>query len=274
MSIELGNYGIWRRASDTTEDLAREVESLGFGSLWVGGSPPSDLQIVEDVIGATESIGVATGIVNVWREDASEVAESYHRIEERYPDRLLLGVGIGHPETTKQYHSPYQVLETYLGDLAEAGVPADRTIVAALGPRSLRLAAERTAGSHPYFTTPRHTEMARETMGAGAVLAPEQTVVVGGDRDRSVELARGFAARYLALTNYRNSLLREGWDQADLDDGGSERLIEEVVLTGEPELVAEGIRAHLAAGADNVNIQVLGDDPLPAYRALAAELLV
>jgi probable F420-dependent oxidoreductase len=271
--IELGEYGIWKRATDTTPELARDTEELGFGSLWVGGSPSGDLGVVEDAIVATDSIGVATGIVNMWRDDAATVAASFHRIEERHPGRFLLGVGIGHPEATSEYRKPYETMVTYLDELSAAEVPREQMILAALGPRALRLAADRTVGSHPYFTTPRHTAMAREIVGDQAVLAVCQTVVVDSDRDRGRGLARAFAARYLGLVNYRNSLLREGWAREDLDDGGSAALIDEVVLTGDAELVASGIRAHIEAGADNVNIQVLGDDPKTSYRVLAGELL-
>ena len=272
MTIQLGSYGIWRRAAETTPDLAREIESLGYGSLWAGGSPPGDLSSIEELIAATDQLSVATGIVNMWRDDAETVAASYRRIQTSHPNRFLLGVGVSHPESIAQYHSPYQTMDRYLDELAEAGVPVDHIILAALGPRSLRLSAAKSAGTHPYFTTPRHTRMARELLGDAAVVAPEQTAVIDRDLDRARDLARTFSARYLGLVNYRNSLLREGWSESDLDDGGSDRLVSEVVLVGDPETVADGIRAHLDAGADNVNIQVLGDDPLPGYRALSREL--
>jgi probable F420-dependent oxidoreductase len=273
MSVALGSYGIWKRASETTPDLVSEVERLGFGSYWVGGSPEGGLEIVESVLAATDKVGVATGIVNMWRDDSATVAASYHRIEQRHPGRFLLGLGIGHPESTAEYRRPYDTMVAYLNELEGAGVPRQRMILAALGPRALALAAQRTAGSHPYFTTPRHTKMAREVVGEGVVLAPEQTVVIDDDRERGLEVARDFAARYLALSNYRNSLLREGWTHDDLDGEGRDRLIDAVVLVGSAERVAPGIRAHLEAGADNVNIQVLGDAPMAGYRALASELL-
>ncbi len=254
-------------------ELAGLTEELGYGALWVGGSPTGDLAIVEEAVAATDTIGIATGIVNMWREDAATVAASYHRIEAGHPGRFLLGVGIGHPESTAEYQNPYDTMVTYIDQLSAAGVPKERMILAALGPRALRLSAEKTAGSHPYFTTPRHTRLAREVVGEGVLLAPEQTVVIDDDRERALDVARTFAARYLALSNYRNSLLREGWETADLDNGGSSRLLDEVVLIGDPARVADGIRAHLDAGPDHVAIQILGDDPEPGYRALAAELL-
>lgn len=272
MNIQLGTYGIWRRAADTTPDMAREVESLGYGSLWAGGSPSGDLLAIESLVAATAQLAVATGIVNMWRDDAATVAGSYHRIQTQHPDRFMLGVGVSHPESIPDYESPYQTMVRYLDELAEAGVPNEHMILAALGPKALRLSAEKSAGSHPYFTTPRHTAMAREIVGTDVVLAPEQTVVVDSDVDRGRDVARSFAARYLSLVNYRNSLLREGWDQADLDNGGSDRLLSEVVLVGDAETVAAGITAHVDAGADNVNIQVLGDDPVAGYRSLAKEL--
>lgn len=272
MSIDIGQFGIWKRAADVTPDLARTVEDLGYGAFWVGGSPPGDLGLVEEVIAATTSIAVPTGIVNMWREDAATVARSYQRIEADHPGRLLLGVGIGHPESTAEYRKPYETMVEYLGQLASGGVPKDGMVLAALGPKALRLAADQTAGSHPYFTTPRHTRMARDVVGPGVLLAPEQTVVIDDDAGRARATARTFASRYLGLVNYRNSLLREGWSEADLADGGSDRLLDEVVLTGSIEKIASGIRAHLEAGADHVCIQDLGPDPTTAYQNLAEVL--
>jgi probable F420-dependent oxidoreductase len=273
MNVELGEFGIWARAAELTPDLAKEVEALGYRSLWSGGSPPGDLVAIEDLLAATSRLSVATGIVNMWRDPASTVAVSYQRIQERHPDRFLLGVGISHPESIADYQSPYDRMVGYLTELSDAGVPREHMILAALGPRALGLAAEMTAGSHPYFTTPRHTRFARDLVGEGVVLAPEQTVVVERDRDLAREIARRFTTRYLSLVNYRNSLLREGWSEEDMADGGSDVLVDSIVLTGGPVEVAEGIRAHIDAGADNVNIQVLGDDPVSGWRALAGELL-
>lgn len=273
MSIDIGRYGIWQRTSDTSAEVARRAEELGYGAVWAGGSPPGGLEEVETLIDGSGRIPVATGIVNMWKADAATVAESYRRIEQRYPGRFLLGVGIGHPEHTSEYRKPHATIVEYLDELASADVPGDRVVLAALGPRVLRLSGERTAGAHPYLTTPRHTRKAREVLGDGPLLAPEQTVVVGDDNEEARGLARSFVARYLRLVNYRNNLLREGWTEDDVADGGSDRLIDELVLTGSAEQVAEGIRAHVEAGADHVCIQDLGPDPVPSFRALAAALL-
>lgn len=273
MSIELGQFGVWQRVGDASPGIAREVESLGFGAYWVGGSPQGDLKEIEDLLEATERIPVATGIVNMWREDAESVAASYHRIQESQPGRFLLGVGIGHPEATSEYRKPYHTIVSYLDDLDAAGVPQEHLVLAALGPKVVELSGERTAGAHPYFTTPRHTRSARGILGDGPLLAPEQTVVVGLDPDEARTIARKFAARYLGLVNYRSNLLREGWSKEEVADGGSDRLLEEVVLMGSAEEVADGVRAHIEDGADHVCIQDIGPDPVASFRALAEVLL-
>lgn len=273
MKIELGTFGVWQRAGDVSQETAAEVEALGYGAYWIGGSPGGDLSVVESVLAATETMPVATGIVNMWRDDAATMAASYHRINERHPDRFLLGVGIGHPEATSEYRKPYDTILSYLDDLDAAGVPPEHVCLAALGPKVLRVSADRTAGAHPYLTTHRHTSYARGVMGEGALLAPEQTVVVGRDPEESTELARNFVRRYLRLVNYRNNLLREGWTEADIADGGSDALVSELVLSGSADVVAAGIGTHVEAGADHVCIQDVGPDPLASFWALAEMLL-
>ena len=174
MSIELGQAGIWRHPSGLTPELAAEAEALGYGAIWVGGSPPGDLGVVERLLDMTERIVVATGIVNVWQDDAATVGASYHRITARHPGRFLLGLGIGHPEATQRYRQPYATLVSYLDRLDDLKVPAEGRVLAALGPRVLRLSAERAAGAHPYLVTPEHTRQARQILGDGPLLAPEQ----------------------------------------------------------------------------------------------------
>src|SRR5271154_7045751 len=165
MSIELGRIGIWRNSSGLTPEVVAEVEALGYGAIWVGGSPGGDLSVVEDLIEATDHSAVATGIVNVWKDDAATIGADYHRITARHPGRFLLGLGIGHPEATQEYHQPYAKLVSYLDELDELKVPADGRALAALGPRVLRLAADRSAGAHPYLVTPEHTRPAPQILG-------------------------------------------------------------------------------------------------------------
>ncbi len=270
MRVELGSYGVWRRVAEITPELARSAEELGYGAIWVGGSPAGHLEEVEVVLASTERIPVATGIVNMWREDPGLVAASYHRIEDRFPNRFLLGLGIGHPEATREYRRPYDTMVEYLDRVEAEGVPTERLLLAALGPRALELAAERTAGAHPYLTTPAHTAFAREVMGAGPLLAPEHKVVLRPDHIE--ELARPNVSRYLKLVNYRTNLLREGWSEVDLAEGGSDALVEALVLGGEVPAVVARLQAHLEAGADHVCIQVLGPDPTDSYRILAQQM--
>jgi len=276
MTVELGRYGFWRRQAGFTPELAREVEALGYGALWIGGSPPADLTEVEGLLAATDHIAVATGIVNMWASPAAEVAASYHRIAARYPGRFLLGVGIGHPEATRAYTSPYRTVVAYLDTLDEHGVPVPDRALAALGAKMLAVAAERTAGTHPYLTTPDHTRTARRQLGAGVLLAPEQTAVVNLDATAARATARAWLGRYLGLRNYVANLRTLGFTAADLADGGSDRLVDALVAQGDVAAVAARLDEHLDAGADHVCVQVLdeGDnaDPLPALRGLAEVL--
>ena len=273
MSIELGTVGIWRHPSGLTPDVVAEVEALGYGAIWVGGSPPGDLGVVEHLLDTTDHIAMATGIVNVWKDDAETVGASYHRITGRYPGRFLLGLGIGHPEATQEYQQPYARLVSYLNQLDDMKVPAEGRVLAALGPKVLKLAAQRAAGAHPYLVTPEHTRWARQVLGDGRLLAPEQKLVLETDPERARAIARPRVQKpYLGLTNYVSNLRRLGWTDADLADGGSDALVDALVVHGDAEAIARGVTAHLDAGADHVAVQVLNPDPLPALRALADEL--
>jgi probable F420-dependent oxidoreductase len=270
MSIELGRIGIWRHSSGLTPEVVAEVEALGYGAIWVGGSPPGDLGVVEHLLDTTDHIAVATGIVNVWKDDAATVGASYHRITARHPGRFLLGLGIGHPEATREYQQPFAKLVSYLDELDDLKVPAGGRALAALGPKVLRLAAERSAGAHPYLVTPEHTRQARQILGDGPLLAPEQKVVLETDPVQARAIGRPYVQKpYLGLTNYLSSLRRLGWTDADFADGGSDALIDALVVHGDAAAIARGIAAHLDAGADHVAVQALNPDPLPALRALA-----
>ncbi|GAA1389501.1 LLM class F420-dependent oxidoreductase [Pseudonocardia kongjuensis] len=276
MTVSPGRYGVWRHATGLSPQLAREIESLGFGAVWIGGSPPGDLKLAEDLLDATTSLVVATGIVNMWTTPADEVAPSYHRIAERHPDRFLLGVGIGHPEATGDYSRPYATIVEYLDRLDALDVPVAGRALAALGPKVLDVSRDRTAGAHPYLTTPEHTRSAREQLGDGVLLAPEHKVVLDDDPESARALGRPVVQRpYLGLRNYRANLLRLGWAESDLDDGGTDALIDALVAHGTPEQVAARLDEHLAAGADHVCAQVLTRgmrDPEPDLGRLASAL--
>ena len=271
MSVELGRYGIWVRPDRATTELAREVERLGYGTLWIGGSP-AELSEIEQVLDSTDRLIVATGIINMWQTPPDEAASWYHRLEELHPGRFLLGLGIGHREATAEYRSPYATMAGYLDRLDTDGVPTERRVLAALGPRVLGLAAERSAGAHPYLATPDHTATAREVMGAGALLAPEHKVILQSDAAAAREAVRPVVERYLQMANYRSNLQRLGFTEADFTDGGSDALVDALVAHGEPEVVAAALAAHLDAGADHVAVQFLDDD-LAAAAGTLAEVL-
>jgi probable F420-dependent oxidoreductase len=269
--ISLGPVGVWRLRGVTTPALAAEIEKLGYGTLWLGAVP--DLAEPEALLDATETLVLATGIVNVWKIPAEEAARGYHRIAAKHPGRFLLGVGAGHREATAEYTKPYQALVDYLDALDRLGVPKEHRALAALGPRVLKLSAERTAGAHPYLVNAEHTRLAREVMGEGALLAPEQKVVLAADRAAARVFGNPVLKRYFGMANYVSNLRRLGFGDEDFAGEGSDRLLDAVILHGGAEQVAAGLRAHLDAGADHVTVQVLGDgDPLPTYRELAAAL--
>ncbi len=270
---DLGRFGVWTFGAVTPEQAA-EIEKLGYGAVWVGGSPAGDLAFVEPILEATETLQVATGIVNVWTAKADEVAASYHRIEKAFPGRFVLGIGIGHPEHTEEYRKPYDVLVEYLDALDAAKVPTSRRVVAALGPKVLKLAADRSAGAHPYLTTPEHTAQAHELMGNSVYLAPEHKVVLTRDAAQAREVGRETVDFYLSLSNYLNNWKRLGFTDDDIAKPGSDKLIDAVVAHGTPEDIAARLNEHVAAGADHVSIQVLGggDQLIPTLAELAGPL--
>jgi probable F420-dependent oxidoreductase len=278
MSLQIGQIGVWARGPQVTPSLAAELESLGYGCFWIGGSPPGDLRVAEELLEATTTITVATGIVNIWKDDPATVATSFHRITSAHPGRFLLGVGVGHREQTGDaFQRPYDALVTYLDALDANGVPVQDRVLAALGPKVLRLSAERARGAHPYLTTPEHTRTAREILGAGVLLAPEQKVILETDPRRARAIARQVVAKpYFELVNYTNNLRRLGFTDDDFADGGSDVLIDALVAHGDPATAATRITEHLDAGADHVAIQLLdsGDsEQLDSFRALAGQLI-
>jgi probable F420-dependent oxidoreductase len=255
---DLGRFGVWILGRSIAPELAATIESLGYGAAWLGGSPDADLAWVEPALAQTTSLQLATGIVNIWSAPAPAVAESFQRIESAHPGRFLLGVGVGHPEHTQEYVKPYDALVGYLDELDAAVLPKSRRVLAALGPRVLRLAAERSAGAHPYLTTPEHTAQARELVGRTVFLAPEHKVVLTTDANEAREQGRKVVAHYLGLSNYVNNWLRLGFTEDDVRKPGSDKLIDAVVAYGTPEAIADRLNEHLEAGADHVAIQVLG----------------
>jgi probable F420-dependent oxidoreductase len=269
---DLGRFGSF--GMGVTPEQAKDIEALGYGAVWVGGSPPAELDWVEPILEKTTTLQVATGIVNIWTADVGPVSESFHRIEKAYPGRFLLGIGVGHPEAHQAYRKPFDALNDYLDKLDEYGVPKNRLVVAALGPQVLKLSARRSAGAHPYLTTPEHTAQARELIGPDAFLAPEHKVVLTTDADKARAVGRKALNIYLGLTNYLNNFKRLGFTDEDLAKPGSDRFVDAVVAYGSTDSIAERLKQHLDAGADHVPVQVLTspDKVVPALAELAGPL--
>ncbi|MFY9919837.1 MAG: LLM class F420-dependent oxidoreductase [Mycobacterium sp.] len=266
-----GHHSLWQRVSP---EQLRDIEALGYGAIWAGGSPAAELSWVDPILEATTTLKLATGIVNIWSAEPGPVAESFHRLEKAYPDRFLLGIGVGHPEATQEYRKPIDAVTDYLDKLDEYGVPKDSRVVAALAPKMLKLSAERSAGAHPYLTTPEHTAEARKLIGPDAFIAPEHKVVLTTDAEKARATGRKALEIYLNLANYLNSWKRLGFTDEDVAKPGSDRLVDAVVAYGTPDQIAARLKEHIAAGADHVPVQVLtGPDKLvPALAELAGPL--
>ncbi|GAA3877428.1 LLM class F420-dependent oxidoreductase [Streptomyces lacrimifluminis] len=263
----VGRYGIWSfglRSEDPeglTEraEAAAELEELGFHALWLGASP--GVRHAAALVEATSRLGVATGIQSIWQYEATETASAVAELEESHPGRFLLGLGVSHAGMADRYRRPYASMVEYLDALDAAGHPAERRVLAALGPKMLRLSRDRAAGSHPYLVTPEHTAQARAALGETPLLAPELKVVLDTDPDRARTTARGSLAMYLALPNYTNNFLRIGFTEDDIRDGGSDRLVDAVFAWGSEDRIRERVDAFHTAGADHVALQVIEDQP-------------
>jgi len=271
-TIDLGRFGYFGMSA--TPDQAQEIERLGYGTVWIAGSPPAELSFVEPLLEATTTLKVATGIVNIWTAAAKPVAESFHRINTAYPGRFLLGIGAGHPEAQAQYRKPYEALVSYLDELDEYGVPANQRVLAALGPRVLKLSAERSAGAHPANATPEHAAQARAIIGPNALLAPVHNVVLTADAQEARAVGRAALDFYFNLTNYVSNWKRLGFTDADVTRPGSDEFIDAVIAHGTPEDVAKRLGEYLSAGANHVAILALGapDKVLPTLSELAEPL--
>ena len=277
--MDLGRIGVWTGYGpfgiEQAGEAAKLAEQLGFGTWWVGGSPR--VPDIRPLLEATSTLAAATGILNVWINDPGETAAADAELRADFPGRFMLGIGIGHPEATSDYRRPLTTMRTFLDGLDSAPTPPpqDSRCLAAMGPKMLELARERTAGSHIYFVSVDHTRLAREQLGPGKFVATELACVVETDPTRAKATARTFAARYLGLRNYRQSLLLSGFTEDDLADGGSDRLIDAVIPQGSADHIAEVVRDHLEAGADHVCLQPLGEEGIPrrSWTELAQVLL-
>jgi probable F420-dependent oxidoreductase len=294
LAMDLGRVGLWTFQLDlqptpAARDAAAEVEALGFGAVWLpeaaGRDPFAHASVL---LGATSRVVVATGIASIYARDAMAMNAAWKTVSESFPDRFLLGLGVSHQPAVEglrghAYGPPLQAMREYLDRMdssiffaAEPSVPPQR-VLAALGPKMLELAAARTSGAHPYFVPVEHTEIARTVLGSDALLCPEQMCVLETDPAEARRIARRAMATYLGLPNYTNNLRRLGYGDDDLAEGGSDRLVDAIVVWGDEAAVRDRVQAHHDAGADHVCVQVLPHDaralPLPEWRRLAPALL-
>jgi probable F420-dependent oxidoreductase len=292
--MDIGRVGIWTFALDLqpvarARELAAELEKLGYGAIWVpdavGRDPVVHAALLLD---GTSRIVVATGIAQIYGRDAMSMAAGWKTVSQAFPNRFVLGLGVSHKPMVEglrghTYGPPLTAMRDYLdkmdGAMFVAAEPAQppRRVLAALGPKMLALAAERADGAHPYNVPPEHTAQAREILGPGKFLAPEQAVALVTDRDEARRIARDHMSIYLGLPNYVNNLRRFGFTDDDFADNGSDRLADALVAWGDAGAIRERVQAHLDAGADHVAVQVLKhrrtDVPVTEWRELAPVLL-
>jgi len=286
----LGRVGIWsfalQRMSATDEiQAARELGSFNFPATWIPESLGSKDVLAHSglLLANTNNTVIATGIANIYARDPMAMANGAKTLGDAYPNRFVLGIGVSHAPSVQMrggdYKNPLEQMTAYLDamDAAQYGAPLPDEpvplVLAALGPKMLELAAERTDGGHPYFVPVEHTPIARQHLGPEACLATEMTAVLTTDRSAGLDVARAFAKHYLVLPNYANNLKRLGWGQSDIDNE-SEAIVDAVVAIGDVDAIVNRVQAHLDAGADHVCVQIRAErsnDPnINAYRELAS----
>ncbi|MFY2861982.1 LLM class F420-dependent oxidoreductase [Mycobacterium sp. THU-M104] len=270
--MQLTGVGIWSsqlRYGDASEssEAAAELDELGFPALWIPDVGGPVLDAVGRLLAATSRTVIATGILNLWMHAPGDVAESHAELTAAHGERFLLGIGVSHAalidaKQPGRYRKPLAATASFLDglDAAPRPVPAESRVLAALGPAMLRLAATRTRGAHPYLVSPDHTAFARETLGEGPLLLPEQTVILCDDADEAHRIGTGMLRSYLSMPNYANNMLRSGFSEEDVTHV-SDRLFDAIIAWGDEEAILRRISEHRSAGADHVCVQVLTDEP-------------
>ena len=289
MTTRLSGTGIWSstlRYGDAGEaaTLAAELEALGYSALWIPDIGGDLFGPLDNLLRATTRATIATGILNVWMHTPDETAAEHARLTAEHGPRFLCGIGISHRPLIDHanepgtYGKPLATMAAYLDGLDAAPSPLapQNRVIAALGPKMLELARTRTAGTHPYLVTPELTHNARVGVGPDGLVGSEQGVVLESDPTRAREIARLHLKTYLGLPNYSNNWKRHGFTDDDLADGGSNRLVDALVVWGDEATIAARVQEHRDAGADHVCIQVLTADarafPAHQWRALAPAL--
>ena len=281
--MNLGRLGVWSvelrtAGSAAVADAAAELDEAGWGALWIpglGGGPL--LRDAETLLRSTRRTRVAIGVASIWRNKALELGAGHAAIQAAYGRRLMLGLGVSDSAAARQAGRPYRPLsamETYLDllDMPQTTVPREERLIAALGPRMVELGGRRTAGVHPFAVTPEYSATLRQLLGPDALLAPHQAVILENNSDTARSIARGFISTFVTMDHYARSLRRQGFEEADLAHGGSDRLVDALIAWGDVDVIAKRIQAHHDAGADHVGLHVISSQPgLPvsAWQELA-----
>lgn len=274
--MKIGKLGVWAMTESMTAaqaaEFARRVEAWGYGALWIPESAGRNVLVFASwLLANTSKLTVATGIAQIHARDPQAMAAAQLALNEQSGNRFLLGMGVSHAPLIRdmrghRYEKPLTTMRDYLDGMSRATYVAPQpsekpvTVIAALGPKMLELASERTDGVHPYLVTPEHTARARSILGPGKLLCPEQKILLEPDAKKAREIIRPMLAGYIGLDNYRNNLLRLGFTEADFEDGGSDRLVDALVVWGDEAAIRDRIQAHWDAGADHVCIQAVNRD--------------
>ncbi len=289
---DLGPVGLWTftldlRPADEVRDLVPEIEAMGWGCVWIPEAVNRDAMVNSALLlSASTTLKIGTGIASIWGRDAMTTAAALHSLSEAWPGRFVLGLGVSHQPMVdglrgQDYTKPFSKMRDYLAAMEGAlymspRIEDEHVVLAALGPKMLDLAATAADGAHPYFVPVEHTAFAREHLGPDALLAPEQACVLSTDPEEARRVARGHMATYLGLPNYTNNLRRFGWGDEDLADGGSDALVDAIVVWGDEQAIVDRVTAHHDRGADHVALQVLSLDgmsvPMDHWRRLADAL--
>ncbi|MGD0862996.1 MAG: TIGR03620 family F420-dependent LLM class oxidoreductase [Candidatus Limnocylindrales bacterium] len=264
-------------------EFVREMERLGYGTLWYGEALAQEAFARGAVyLAATDRLVVASGIANIWARDAAAMANGGRTLAEAWPGRFILGIGVSHPLQVRmrghEYERPYSAMRAYLDAMdaapwrgPEAELPP--IVLAALGPKMVGLAGERTAGAYPYFTTTDHVREVRSILGPEPFLAADLPVVLAEDLTAARAIGDRHLSYYMGSVNYRNNLLRIGWPEADLEAPGSDALFEAIVAWGDLDRIGDKVRQRFEAGADQVVLNLVAADastpPLAELRLLA-----